>query len=95
MSVLQGEEYITCFDCRAYLREYFSSPFGSTDEKGAQNFQLAQENNFYAKYSAKWDKRNARVLEFGGGPVIKTSSVLHPLYRRLCSLLTLRVNAGR
>lgn len=71
MSVLQGEEYITCFDCRAYLREYFSSPFGSADEKGAQNFQLAQENNFYAKYNAKWDKRNARVLEFGGGPVIK------------------------
>ena len=54
MSTLQGEEYITCFDCRAYLREYYSSAFpGNTDEKGAQIFHLAHVNNFYAKYNAK------------------------------------------
>ena len=83
MSVLQGEEYFTCFDCRAYLREYFSSTFGNADEKGAQNFQMAQENNFYAKYNAKWDERNARMLEFGGGPVIKSLISAAPFVREI------------
>ena len=29
-----------------------------------------QVYNFYAKYSCKWNNKTARLLEFGGGPVV-------------------------
>ena len=83
MSTFQGEDYTTCFDCRAYLREYFSSPSGSADEKEAQSFHLAHVNNFYVKYNTKWDKRNARMLEFGGGPVITNLISAAPYVREI------------
>lgn len=67
---LRGEDYLSKFDCKEYLRRYYRSSSGAAEEGGAADFHKQQVNNFYKKYSAEWDKNTARLLEFGGGPVI-------------------------
>ena len=52
------------------MQMYFSSPDGNSDEKGAQNFELDTLHGFYLKYHPQWDTGSAKLLEFGGGPVI-------------------------
>ena len=70
MSVLQSKDYSTKFHCKDYLKAYYSSPSGSANEEGALLFHLQQLFAFYEKYSCKWDRDTAKMLEFGGGPVI-------------------------
>ena len=33
-------------------------------------YRLRQRHEFFQRYSCKWDKTSAKLLEFGGGPVI-------------------------
>ena len=71
MNVLSGKSYLTEFDCKEYVRLLVYSSFkGNANEKGSIDFHRAQLYRFYTKYSSKWNNKTARLLEFGGGPVI-------------------------
>ena len=70
MSVLSGQSYLTEFDCADYLRSFYASFKGNANEKGGTEFHRMQVYSFYANYSCKWNNKTARLLEFGGGPVI-------------------------
>ena len=70
MNVLSGKSYLTEFDCKEYLVLFHSSCKGNPNEKGSVDFHRAQLYHFYTKYSSKWSNKTARLLEFGGGPVI-------------------------
>ena len=72
MSILSGKSYPTEFDCKEYLSLFHSSCKGNSNEKGSSDFHRMQLYHFYAKYSSKWNNKTARLLEFGGGPVIKS-----------------------
>ena len=69
MSVLSGQSYLAEFNCKDYL-SYYASFKGNPNEEGATDFHRMQVYNFYAKYSCKWNNKTARLLEFGGGPVV-------------------------
>ena len=57
------------FAAKAYLNERFVDP--TDKERGYQPFYLDSFHNFYtSKLPAEWDATTARLLEFGGGPVI-------------------------
>ena len=62
--------YLDEFDPKAYLNLYYASSHGNPIEKGTMDFQGTQLYKFYTKYSFKWNNETARLLEFGGGPVI-------------------------
>ena len=49
---------------------YYSSLDGNPDEPGDQRFGLDRCHDFYSKFHTQWDNSSARILEFGGGPVI-------------------------
>ena len=68
MSVLSGQSYSTLFDCKDYLSLYCGPVKGNPDEEG--DFHMIQAHKFYTKYSTKWNNKSARLMEFGGGPVI-------------------------
>ena len=70
MSSLRSRDYNDQFDCKKYLKDYHSSEKGSENEEGSAEFRLVHLHRFYEKYSCKWDSTNARLLDFGGGPVI-------------------------
>ena len=70
MSVLSGQSYLTEFDCKDYLSSFYASVKGNPNEKDGADFHRMQVYIFYAKYNAKWNNETARLLEFGGGPVI-------------------------
>ena len=70
MSVLSGQSYLTEFDCKDYLRSFYASFKGNSNEEGSTEFHRMQVYSFYTKYSCKWDNKTARLLEFGGGPTI-------------------------
>ena len=70
MSVLSGKSYLAEFDCKEYLSLFHSSCEGNSNEKGNNDFHNMQFYHFYTKYSSKWNNKTARLLEFGGGPVI-------------------------
>ena len=53
------------FDAAAYLRTRYSNP-----EDGRSQFYLDCFHEFYQQYHTQWDRTKARMLEFGGGPVI-------------------------
>ena len=76
MNTCQGEDYFTRFDCKDYLWQYYSAP-------SPQSFHLTCVHNFYATCNTKWDKRNARMLEFGGGPVIDSLISAAPYVREI------------
>ena len=80
---LGSKEYPTHFDCTKYLQEYYSSPRGSEHEGDVTGFLLNQLHRFYEKYSCKWDREHARLLEFGGGPVISGLISAAPLVREI------------
>ena len=56
------------FAVKAYLNRRFMDP--TDKERGVQPFYLESLHNFYTKLPAEWDASAARLLEFGGGPVI-------------------------
>jgi hypothetical protein len=71
MISMAEKDYVSYFSPKAYLQMYFSTPDGTyPNEPGGQYFELDQYHDFYSKYHMQWDKRTAKVLEFGGGPVI-------------------------
>ena len=64
------KDYVSYFSPKAYLQMYFSTPGGNPNEPGVQSFELDRYHDFYSKYHMQWDKSSAKILEFGGGPVI-------------------------
>jgi len=68
-SVLSGKSYLNEFDCKVYLSFYYDTNEDS-NEDGGFSFHKQQLYNFYTKYNSKWNNKTARLLEFGGGPVI-------------------------
>ena len=53
------------FDAASYLRSRFTNP-----EEKRNQFYLHCFHEFYQQYHTQWDTTVARLLEFGGGPVI-------------------------
>ena len=53
------------FDAASFIRSRFPNP----EEKRSQ-FYLQCFHEFYQQYHTQWDHTVARLLEFGGGPVI-------------------------
>ena len=53
------------FDAAHYIRTRFPDP----DETRTQ-FYLRHFHEFYQQYHTQWDHTGARLLEFGGGPII-------------------------
>ena len=69
MSVLTGRSaYTDEFNVKEYL--YFYTPSFADAFKDTFDFYRQQLYSFYTKYSCKWNNKTARLLEFGGGPVI-------------------------
>ena len=56
------------FDVHFYLQRRFCDP--EDKERGVQPFYLESIHKFYAEHHSKWDPTTARLLEYGGGPVI-------------------------
>ena len=63
MSLIDQSLYSTHFNIRDYLLSVYS------DEKQTI-FRGKAFTDFFLKYSPKWDKSSARLLEFGGGAAI-------------------------
>ena len=70
MSVLSGKSYLTEFNCKEYLSLFHSACKDDSNTKGSIDFYRTHLYQFYAKFSSKWNNKTARLLEFGGGPVI-------------------------
>lgn len=51
-----------------YLKRRFTDP--TDKERGAQPFYLRSIHNFYQRFSGSWEAGSAKLLEYGGGPVI-------------------------
>lgn len=62
--------YFEEFNSKDYLNSFYASFEGNPHLKGRFSFRWQQINNFFLKYNSKWNNRTARLLEFGGGPVI-------------------------
>ena len=56
------------FDSSFYLKRRFSDP--EDKERGVQPFYLQSIHDFYQKFHSQWNHSTARLLEYGGGPVI-------------------------
>jgi len=69
-TVLSGKSYLNEFDCKVYLSSLYSDTNETDLSDGGISFQKQQLYNFYTKYNSKWNNKTARLLEFGGGPVI-------------------------
>ena len=71
-----SKDYERYFDTKAYLRNRFSGAnldVGRGEDPNKVQpltFQIRCFHEFYAKYHRKWTSTDARLLEFGGGPVI-------------------------
>lgn len=50
------------------VKRRFSDPYDR--ERGVQPFYLRSLHSFYSQYSTQWNSETARLLEYGGGPVI-------------------------
>ena len=72
------------FDAATYLRTRYSNP-----EDGRSKFYLDCFHEFYQQYHTQWDHTKARLLEFGGGPVIVPLISAAPL--GLCSPIMRKV----
>ena len=58
------------FNPKEFLNMSYASVGGNPYEKGVFGFYRQRLYNFYARYSCKWNNKTARLLEFGGGPVV-------------------------
>ena len=68
MSILTGKSYSDeQFNPKEYLNFLYPSSLAFKD---IFDFYRQQLYNFYTKYGCKWNNKTARLLEFGGGPVI-------------------------
>ena len=66
MHIVQQETYN--YDTAYYLERRFLDPYDK--ERGVQPFYLKSIHDFYSHYHSQWDATTAKMLEFGGGPVI-------------------------
>lgn len=70
-TLVQGTGYFKHFDAKGYLDSRFSSENGKLiDRIQPLYFQLQSFHDFYSEYGSTLDPNSARLLEFGGGPVI-------------------------
>ena len=60
------------FNAKEFLNSFYGSVEGNPLLSGRFAFRWEQMHNFFTKYSRKWDNKTARLLEFGGGPVVTT-----------------------
>ena len=58
--------------------------------KEAFDFYRQRVDKFYAKYGGKWNNKTARLLEFGGGPVIANLISAVPYVNQITLQLTWR-----
>ena len=72
MSTQSGRSYFdeSEFNAKEYISTVYPSARGSENFKGGYDFRWEQLHKFFAKYNSKWNNDTARLLEFGGGPVI-------------------------
>ena len=68
MSIPSGTSFLDEFDAKGFLKTFYTSP--TENPNGVIAFYPEPLYKFYTKYSSKWDNKTARLLEFGGGPVI-------------------------
>ena len=61
-------DIILSLDGAYYLQRRFSDP--TDKERGAQPFYLKSIHDFYQGFGKNWNSDTARLLEYGGGPVI-------------------------
>ena len=66
MSLIDQSRYSTHFSTRNYLQMYYSE----VDEDICQYFRGKVFKDFFQKYSCKWNKSSAKLLDFSGGAVI-------------------------
>ena len=71
------------FNAKEFINSFYPSVKGNEHFKGGYNFRWEQLYKFYKKYNSKWDNGTARLLEFGGGPVV-TSLISAVLGRAVC-----------
>jgi hypothetical protein len=63
--------------------------YSDQEKDWLSNFRAKLFNEFFKKYSPKWDRKNARLLDFSGGPVIldyisaapHVSEIVHSAYK--------------
>ena len=85
MSLLDQSQYSTCFSAKEYLQTYYSDQ----EKDWLSNFRAKLFNKFFKKYSPKWDRKDARLLDFSGGSVIldyvsaapHVSEIVHSAYK--------------
>lgn len=85
-SLRQTDDYQTHFDPKAYLKQRFSTKDGVIEDKGFQSlhpFFMESHHAFYTKYHRNWDGESARVVEYGGGPVVYYLSSAVPYVREI------------
>lgn len=64
-----------------YLNRRFTDP--TDKERGAQPFYLRCIHNFYQRFGSSWEPGSARLLEFGGGPVIYSLISAVPFFNEI------------
>ena len=64
------KDYHSKFCPETFLQMFYAAPGGNPDEKGFDIFLLDKYHSFSSKYHHHWDSSSAKILEFGGGPVI-------------------------
>ena len=74
--------YLDKFNPKEYLRSFYGSSEENTSEKSLFEFYREQLHKFYTKYKSKWNNKTARLLEFGGGPVI--SNLITGMEMQVC-----------
>lgn len=70
MDISIGRSFVEEFDPKGFLTTFCASPVGNPNTAFA--FYTERLHSFYTTYSSKWNNKTARLLEFGGGPVITT-----------------------
>lgn len=86
MALRQTHDYQSYFDPKAYLAQRFSTKNGEIEDKGYQAvhpFFMECHHGFYSKYHPNWHNETARVLEYGGGPVVYYLSCAVPYVREI------------
>ena len=86
MALRQTHDYQTYFDPKAYLAQRFSTKNGEIEDRDYQAvhpFFMECHHGFYSKYHQNWDNQTARVLEYGGGPVVYYLSCAAPYVREI------------
>ena len=85
MNLIDQSQYSKCFSAKEYLRMYYSNQ----EKDSLSYFRCKLFNEFFKKYSSKWNIKNAKLLDFSGGAVILdyisagpyVSEIVHSAYK--------------